>query len=88
MAINCSARFNSDGRRAGAVFTGRPIGELRRAYEALHRAHTDLQQAQSRLIEQEKWRALETRAGVAHELNNPISFVYGISYAGSLSAVR
>jgi len=78
MAINCSARFNSDGRRAGAVFTGRPIGELRRAYEALHRAHTDLQQAQSRLIEQEKMASLgRLVAGVAHELNNPISFVYG-----------
>lgn len=78
MAINCSALFNSDGRRAGAVFTGRPIGELRRAYEALHRAHTDLQQAQSRLIEQEKMASLgRLVAGVAHELNNPISFVYG-----------
>jgi len=86
MAINCSARFNSDGRRAGAVFTGRPIGELRRAYEALHRAHTDLQQAQSRLIEQEKMASLgRLVAGVAHELNNPLALLREYSYAGSLS---
>ncbi len=78
MAVNCSARFNSLGRRAGAVFTGRPIGELRRAYEALHCAHVELQQAQARLIEQEKMASLgRLVAGVAHELNNPISFVYG-----------
>lgn len=78
MSVNCSARFNSQGRLAGAVFTGRPIGQLRRAYEALHCAHVELQQAQARLIEQEKMASLgRLVAGVAHELNNPISFVYG-----------
>jgi len=82
MAMNCSTLFNSDGRRAGAVFTGRPVGELRRAYEALHHAHVELQQAQSRLVEQEKMASLgRLVAGVAHELNNPISFVYGNIHA-------
>jgi two-component system, NtrC family, sensor histidine kinase HupT/HoxJ len=82
MAVNCSARFDHAGRRVGAVLTGRPIGELRRAYEALHNAHVELQQAQRTLIEQEKMASLgRLVAGVAHELNNPISFIYGNVHA-------
>ena len=78
MAINFSGRFDHSGRCVGSVLTGRPIGELRRAYQALHSAHLELQKAQRKLIEQEKMASLgRLVAGVAHELNNPISFVYG-----------
>jgi two-component system sensor histidine kinase HupT/HoxJ len=78
MAINFSGRFDHSGRCVGSVMTGRPIGELRRAYQALHGAHLELQKAQRKLIEQEKMASLgRLVAGVAHELNNPISFVYG-----------
>jgi two-component system sensor histidine kinase HupT/HoxJ len=78
MAIGFSTRIDHAGHCVGAVLTGRPIGELRRAYQALHGAHLELQQAQRKLIEQEKMASLgRLVAGVAHELNNPISFVYG-----------
>jgi two-component system sensor histidine kinase HupT/HoxJ len=77
-AVNAASRCDQAGARVGTVWTGRPIGELRRAYEALHSAHGELQRAQRQLIEQEKMASLgRLVAGVAHELNNPISFVYG-----------
>ena len=77
-AINSSPRHDHRGRFIGVVLTGRPIGELRRAYDALHKAHRELQRAQRQLVEQEKMASLgRLVAGVAHELNNPISFVYG-----------
>src|SRR6266568_1421793 len=57
-SLNGAARYDHDGRYVGVVLTGRPIGELRRAYEALHKAHGELQRAQRQLVEQEKMASL------------------------------
>lgn len=82
LAMNCSSRYDHDGRLVGMVLIGRPVGELRLAYDDLHRAHRDLKQTQRQLVHSEKMASLgRLVAGVAHELNNPISFVFGNMHA-------
>jgi two-component system sensor histidine kinase HupT/HoxJ len=78
VSMNCTPRLSQTGKLIGMVLTGRPVGELQRAYQALRQAHDDLKQTQSHLLHAEKMVSLgRLVAGVAHELNNPISFVLG-----------
>ncbi len=52
--------------------------ELRRSRAELVRHHRELQDAQARLVEQEKLAAIgQLAAGIAHEINNPMAFVFG-----------
>jgi two-component system, NtrC family, sensor histidine kinase HupT/HoxJ len=82
VSLNCTPRFSAVGKSLGLVVTGRPVGELRKAYEALHQAHEDLKRTQQQLLHSEKMASLgRLVAGVAHELNNPISFVLGNVHA-------
>jgi two-component system sensor histidine kinase HupT/HoxJ len=76
--MNCTPRLSKTGKLIGMVVTGRPVGELQRAYQALRQSHDDLKRTQGQLLHAEKMVSLgRLVAGVAHELNNPISFVLG-----------
>jgi len=78
VSVNCTPRYSGVGKLLGMVVTGRPVGELRRAYQALRQTHEELKRTQQKLLHSEKMASLgRLVAGVAHELNNPISFVLG-----------
>ena len=82
LELSVSPRLDDRDRLIGYVLTGRPVGEVRQAYFELARSHEALIAAQAQLVRNEKLASLgRLLAGVAHELNNPISFVYANAHA-------
>jgi two-component system sensor histidine kinase HupT/HoxJ len=80
--LGIAPRLDDRARLTGFVLSGRPVGELRQAYVELSRSHDELKAAQALLVRNEKLASLgRLLAGVAHELNNPISFVYANAHA-------
>ncbi len=80
--VNCTQRLSGGGQPLGHVLVGRPTAEIRRAYRQLSEAHEALKRTQQQLLHSEKMASLgRLVAGVAHELNNPISFVLGNVHA-------
>jgi two-component system sensor histidine kinase HupT/HoxJ len=80
--MSIAPRLDDRGRVDGYVLTGRPMGALRKAYAELSDSHDALKTAQAYLVRNEKLASLgRLLAGVAHELNNPISFVYANAHA-------
>jgi PAS domain S-box-containing protein len=69
--------FDSDNKPLEIVGSFTDITELKQAEEEINKSHKDLQEAQEQLLQSEKMSSIgQLAAGVAHEINNPIAFVY------------
>ena len=83
--VGLSVMVLSLGATAGAILLLRPLirrvtdaSELEKEVVAKTEAFEDLKQTQVQLVQSEKMSSLgQLVAGIAHEINNPINFIYG-----------
>lgn len=77
--------LNPAGEVIGIVGSGKDITEIKKASKELENTLTQLRETQSQLVQSEKMASLGVlTAGIAHEINNPVNFVY----AGVNSMIR
>jgi len=78
ISVNCNCHKSANHKVKGLVLVGRPMGDLLHAYDALKKAHIELAAAKEQMMQTEKMAALgRLVAGIAHEINTPISVVKG-----------
>ncbi|MGB3614052.1 MAG: PAS domain-containing protein [Elainellaceae cyanobacterium] len=76
-----------------AIYQAELYKESQAKTEQLRRSYQDLEEAQRHMVQSEKMSSLgQIVAGVAHEINNPVGFIYGnmavaSDYANSLTAL-
>ena len=69
--------FTGDLSAAAAALTPQQVRELLSAHEALKEVNGRLSQAQDKLVQSEKLASIgQLAAGVAHEINNPIGYIF------------
>ena len=84
-----SPRLDRRRKCTWVVMTGRTKGELLRAYAELEASHRKSKDAQGQLVRNEKTASLgPLLAGVMHELNNSISFVFANAHTQDKCANR